>query len=227
MTDDGYSIPIEAPPALVPLSPPAAREAMVADEIAIAARNGVTLSAQDAERWVLRDLQVYEAVKREAPSTWTPREPGPIEAAERAAERQARKRELLSDVMASQPDLVDVRQSRVMHATSLPTDRWSLAKGRAARLLTGMVEHPNPVIAAAACDQPDLAVRLIVIMFDAARTNGRRHTGKWGKRPAYERHNPFWGVGPGDFGRVLQRLVEDVCDASTGRPGYGPWRVPK
>lgn len=228
MTDDGYSIPIEAPAALVaPPSPCAAREAMVADELAIAARAGVPMTTADAEQWVSRGLAIYEAVEREAPSTWTPTAPTPAEAQERATERQARKAESLAEVAASQPMMVDARLSRVAHATSVPTDRWSLAKGRVSMLLRNATPHVSPTIQAATCDQPALAERLIVLFHEAARTQGRRHSGLWGKRPRYERRNPFWGIGPGDFGKVLQRLVEDICDQSTGCPGYGPWRVDK
>ncbi len=226
MTDDGYTIPIEAPPALVPLSPPAAREAMVADEMAIYARAGVPLSSREAERMIARDLAIYEAAGREAPSTWTPSAPTPDEAQERQAERVARKNEALASVAASQPGMVDAVPSAVLQAESLPTDRWSYAKGRIARLLRGMVANTNPKIAAASCDQPALAEEVIVLHWQVAITQKRRQLGTWGPPPKGQR-NPFWGVSRKDFGRVFQRLVEDICDRSTACPGYGPWLVPK
>ncbi len=37
--------------------------------------------------------------------------------------------------------------------------------------------------------------------------------------------NPFYGLSDVDFERKFRRLVEDLCDKSTGR--MGPWRTPK
>ena len=227
MIDDGYTIAIDRPAPFAIPSPQAAREAMVADEIAISVRAGSPLSRTEAERLIARDLATYEAVKREAPAPWTPSAPTAEESAEIRAERRAQRAEALATADASQPAMIDARPSAVLQATSLPTDRWSLAKGRLRALLKGYGTHPNPDIAAASCDQPKLAAEIVILMHAAARTQKRRQTGRWGKPPRYERTNPFWGVSRADFGRVLQRLAENICDRSTSMPGYGPWHVPK
>lgn len=228
MTDDGYTIAIERPaPFAVHVSPQAMREAMVADELAIAARAGVPLSTRDAEAMVARDLAVFDAVEREAPAVESGA-PSAVEQAERREENTRRRAEALAEADASSAHLVDARKSAVLQAASMPTDRWSYAKGRLSRLLRGYSKHPDPAKAAANCDQPALAVEIVSLMYAVARTQAHRQAGTWPRRrPRYEESNPFWGVSRQDFGRVLMRLAEDICDRSTGMPGYGPWWVPK
>lgn len=224
---DDNSIPL---PPIAPLRPPASpsdmRAGMVADELAIAARAGVKLEPREAEQLVDRDLAIFDAVARDAPAYWSPTPSSPAEQREHAAERGAKKRELLATAMAAQPELVPARKSRALQAPSLPGERWSYAKGRIKRLLAGLTPHVNPKIAASTCDQPALAEEVIVMFWQVATTQGRRQSGQWGPEPPGE-HNPFWGVSMKDFGRVLQARVESICDRSTGCPGYGPWWVPK
>lgn len=223
MSDDG-AIPLPAIPALPVLSPQEIREGMVADEIRMAARNGVKLEPREAERVVARDLDFFQAIQRNA--TPAPRY-AETSRAQRKADRQDRKEQALATVNARNVTpgrAVTPRKSRVLQAKSLPTERWSYAKGRIIRICEGMSVHANPVVATRTATCPDLALEVLKLQVWAAVTHMRRHTGEWGPEPAGER-NPFWGLSPADFGRVLMRLTEDICDRSSAK--LGPWWVPK
>lgn len=221
---------VRVPLLVEPSSPSELREGMVTDEIAIAARVGVRLDRREAERIVVSDLALTDAIAREAPAEWTPAPPDPAEQAERVAERDRRIAEELARHGAEVPkgdEGYSIRQSKLIHATSLPDSTWSLAKGRIARILSDRTDHPDIMVATSTCVAPALAREVIALHAFVVASLPGRHTGKWKPQRPGDEPNPFWGLAPDDFGRKFQRLIENICDRSTGIPGLGPWRVPK
>lgn len=205
------------------------REGMVADEIAIAARAGVTLGRREAERLIASDLALTDAVEREAPPVWTER-PDPERDQARIAEREARLAAELTRHGAEVPKAEDgysVRKSRLLHATSLPDSDWSRAKMRVARILAGRTDHADIRVACSTCEAPGLALEIVALQAFVVASLEGRHTGKWRPQRPGDEPNPFHGLAPDDFGRKFMRMIENICDRSTGIPGLGPWRVPK
>lgn len=200
-----------------PSSPQELREWMVEDYTRMHIGYGGPTDRRDVERRVLSDLAITDAVAREARHAPPPPKPDPAEV---RAERRGGLDQKAAEVGATidHGQLTVKRQPvAIAHAASLPTDRWSFAKGRLARIMSGATNHPDPKIATSTCEVPALALRAykLFAQFATARYLPRQR----------DEANPFFGLSVIDRGRLLQRLVEDICDASTGR--LGPWLVPK
>lgn len=200
-----------------PSSPQELREWMVEDYTRMHIGYGGPTDRRDVERRVLSDLAITDAVAREARYAPAPSKPDPAEVrAERRGGLDQRAAEVGATIDHGQ--LAVKRQPvAIAHAASLPTDRWSFAKGRLARIMSGATNHPDPKIATSTCEVPALALRAykLFAQFATARYMPRQR----------DEANPFFGLSVLDRGRLLQRMVEDICDASTGR--LGPWLVPK
>lgn len=206
-----------------PSSPHEARDWIVEDYSRMAqcygGYAGTDTPRADIERRVVRDLIVTDAVTREEAGRIRP---GP--SADSLADKQA-KRARSSDRRVSEiGGTIDRGQIQVQratvpiaHATTLPTDRFSFAKGRLMRIMAGASRHPDPAVSTSTCEIPELALRAFKLYahFALARHRPRQ----------CDEQNPFYGLSLLDRGRLLQRMVEDICDASTGR--MGPWLVPK
>lgn len=221
---------IKVPALAAPASVSDMREGMVADEMLIAQRSGVTLDRRTAERLIASDLALTDAVEREAPAQWSPSPADAEEAEHVAAERGGRLASELAKRGASVPDADagwSVRNSRVLHATSVPDSQWSRAKMRIARICAGLTPHANIMIATSTCEAPALAREIVALQAFVAASVPGRHTGKWTPQRPGDEPNPFHGLKPDDFGRKFMRMIENICDRSTGIPGLGPWRVPK
>lgn len=220
---------IRVPALAAPESPSDLREGMIAEEITIAQRAGVNLDRRTAEKWIASDLALSDAVARESTPAWAKRIDA--EAKAQAAADQARR---LADELgkrgAAVPDAdagYSVRKSKLIHAASMPDSTWSLAKGRIARILSDRTEHPDIMVATSTCVAPGLAREVVALQAFIMDSLEGRHTGKWRPQRPGDEPNPFHGLKPDDFGRKFMRMIEDICDRSTGIPGLGPWRVPK
>lgn len=225
---------VRVPAMVEPASLSDMREGMIAEEIVIAQRGGVRLDRRDAERLIMSDLTITDAVEREAPAQWTAPDsssddgkgtPLPVD--------PIVKERLAAELAKSGTSVVDpdagwsVRESKVLHAKSMPDDDWSRAKMRVARILAGRTEDPDIRIACSTCEAPGLALEIVAIHAFIVTSQPGRHTGMWRPERPGDQPNPFHGLKPDDFGRKFKRLIEDICDRSTGIPGLGPWRVPK
>ncbi len=221
---------IRVPILAAPASIADMREGMVAEEMLIAQRAGVSLDRPTAERLIASDLALSDAVARETPPAWSV-SPDPERDAAQIAERERRlAAELMQHGAAPVPDEAEgysVRRSRLIHAASLPDSTWSLAKGRIARILSDRTEHPDIRVACSTCVAPGLALEIVALQAFVMASLEGRHTGKWRPERPGDQPNPFHGLKPDDFGRKFMRLIEDICDRSTGIPGLGPWRIPK
>ena len=230
IADAAQAASVRVPVLAAPPSESDMREGMVAEEIAISARAGVSLDRRAAERLIASDLAIADAVVRESTPAWARSIPDPQESAARDAEQRQRLGAELSKRGAAVPDAdagYSVRKSKLIHATSMPDSSWSLAKGRIARILSDRTEHPDIRVACSTCVAPGLALEIVALQAFVMASLEGRHTGKWRPERPGDEPNPFWGLSPDDFGRKMMRLIEDICDRSTGIPGLGPWRVPK
>lgn len=230
MTAAAQTATVRVPVMAEPASLSDMREGMIAEEIVIAQRSGASLDRRTAERMIMSDLTITDAVEREAPAQWTP-SPGDVEdAAQVEAEHRGR---LAAELAKGGASVIDpdagwsVRESKVLHAKSMPDDDWSRAKMRVVRILAGRTEHSDVRIACSTCEAPGLALEIVAIHAFIVTSQPGRHTGVWRPERPGDQPNPFWGLKPDDFGRKFKRLIENICDRSTGIPGLGPWRVPK
>lgn len=205
-------------PALKPIDNPIKlREATVRDYKGAAERAGVPVSMREIERVALRDCEVYEGVKRAAPAArkQTPEELAEVRRIKRAQLEQEAQAAGATTVI--DPRKIQMRRVKQMHAVSKQLDRWAYAKGRIARICAGMSRSTDLVKATSTCEIPHLALAVFRLQADF---KIRFRQPRPGDEP-----NPFFGMSDVDAGRLLQRKVEDICDASTGR--LGPWLVPK
>ncbi len=94
--------------------------------------------------------------------------------------------------------------------------RWAAACARVGRICEGAQLSRNFEAACRTATMPKLAARYLETHFYLM-TRNRPH---W--RPGPD-HNPFRGMNDADAVAKFQRLVEDICDASTGV--LGSWYV--
>lgn len=199
------------------MTPHEIREATVRDYTRAAARVGADTTAREIERQAVADCQMVDRFNaaNPAPSAAKVSKARADEKAKRAAKRANVYADAGLEVVApmrTTPQIV-----RSAHMPCETDTRWMLARGRAMRILEGTAANADPFVATRTATIPDLAYKLMRIYADFATRNIPRREG--------DERNPFAGLKAGDTSRVLQRLVEDVCDASSGR--MGPWFVPK
>lgn len=96
---------------------------------------------------------------------------------------------------------------------SLVSERWSCAVGRFLRIFQGIAKSSDVTKAVSGAEYPELTREAVELWFHYFTD---RH------RPApltgVDR-NPFRGMSDKDATRKFMRLVEDVCDRSTGKMG--------
>lgn len=204
-----------------PRSPQELREWTVEDYGRMARRFGADDDRAALERRALSDLQIADAVKRETPPPLPPNVDTIRHQRETRQERvDARAAAVGAEIQRGQVQVVS-RKDPLLHGKTMPDDKWSFAKGRSARIMSGATQHSDPKIATSTCEMPALALRLYTIY---ACLSVARSLEKSAMRFRV-RDNPFAGFNAKDRVRILRRLVEDVCDESSGR--LGPWWVPK
>jgi len=125
----------------------------------------------------------------------------------------------LDDKPSPQPRQPQGQTVRVkaLHSNPLMTgERWALAVGRIARILAGAGRSAILADAARNAEIPALAVDFADVWSDFQTRNPYR---------VGESKNRFDGMKDSDAAKKFIRLVEDICDRSSGR--MGPWFVPK
>lgn len=215
MTQLEQAIPALRPPA----SPQELREATVEDFTVMNRSMGLPADRAFVERQALTYLTVGDAVRRNAPVPPPPptREERAAAERERAARLDARASDSKARVMRGGEQVVSTR-NKVMHAATLPTDRWSFAKARIARICEGVINHPDIIKATAGCTMPKLAREVFRIQGFIL----SRHT-RPDQLPQGSEANPFFGLSEKDYAAKFQRMIENICDKSTGR--LGSWYV--
>lgn len=220
---DPSAPPVEMPPVapLRPITDPLElRDRTIRDYARNMGAAGMPSDVAGIERLAKADLELADGYNRDTPAGIAPTE------AQRAAARQAAKEAAAEQARA---DGVEIqRKPRDLGPQfDLPpeyerSERWMLAKGRLARIISGAglpARHPdgsfNFHAMTATCEVPHLAYRYLAAWcnFDL------RYL------PETARHNPFFMMSTREASLKLAREVEDICDASSGR--LGPWQVPK
>ena len=195
------------------LTPRELRDATVRDYTRAAERMGVRVDPAAVERLAVADCELYDRVKRENETA----PPSPAKGDERKAERRDVLAETVKDRGATLSPRTVQKRIPILNGNARYGSRWSFALGRLRRIVEGATSHSNPRIATSTCEMPDLAYQVFRLHAAVA----LRHLPP---RPGDE-PNPFHGLSDVDFGRKLQRLVEDICDKSSKR--LGPWFVPR
>lgn len=185
------------------------KQATVRDYKRWAERAGQSVDANELEKQAVADLQLadnYDAGR----TSVTPKKPDP--------ERQRAQRESLAEQAAESGAEIVGSQERVvtrrfasLHAKSVPGSRWSYAMGRLARIL----ERP-PIPSRRPwedCQIPKLA-KEVYRLKAFIELDPMRRMEKVG-----DEVNPFYGLSDKDFERKFRRLIENICDRSTGRLG--------
>lgn len=220
-----------APPALMPGDPVAAlrpvkdphelRDRTIRDYTRSMGAPGMPSTAEGIERLALADLALGDAYNRDAPTGFAPT------AEQRAAAKAERDAAQASEMRARGIELTRSKPRDLGPQLDIPpsiglSDRWMHAKGRLSAILRGAGpprRFPSGAFdfrsMTSTCECPDLAYRFLAAWFDF----DLRHV------PETARHNPFYGMAHRDASLKLVRVVEDLCDKSTGR--LGPWWVPK
>lgn len=226
---DTDSVTVTPPPLVAPRSPQEMLAWAVEDRAAMMARAGVTVDRHALAKSIAADFEIADAFDRQAaaPSPADRQRAAATVKAKRVEARAKRDREAgMGSATPTAPSgrVVEAR-SKILHARSAPTSRWSYAKGRLARIVEGMTPHSNLKIACSTCEMPALALEVFRLQGFVYASQAGRHTGKWKAPRPGDEANPFHGLDPIDFGAKFQRMIEDICDRSTSK--LGPWWVPK
>lgn len=136
----------------------------VEDRAAMMARAGVSVDRYALAKSIAADFEIADAFDRQAtaPSPADRQRAAATVKAKRVEARAKRDREAgMDSATPSAPSgrVVEAR-SKILHARSAPTSRWSYAKGRLARIVEGLTPHSNPKIACSTCEMPALALEV-------------------------------------------------------------------
>ena len=219
--DDAPPAEFAALPTVLPLDARQLRERTIRDYARNMGAPGMPSTIEEIERLAVADLVLSDAVTRDAPAHIPPT------AAQVAEAKVARRQTLAEEQRAKGVELTNEAPRELGPQFDLPpefgtSDRWGHAKGRLAAIVAG-AGAPKRFASGAfdfrsmtsTCACPDLAYRFLAAWCDF----DLRYVAQTAK------HNPFFGMSSRDASLKLARVVEDLCDASTGR--LGQWWVPK
>lgn len=196
------------------LDPHTIRERMIAGYTRSYAHSQIPMTPREIEQQVVADCELVDAARAAGDIDTAPRSapvqppaPRPDPVAQAAAENGLR-------TNASG----QIVRFRVLHDDPTKiSERWGYAAGRIKRILEGIRRDTSSLVVAVehaecgklATEFADLWAHFKQFMGPPPKTGPDR--------------NPFRGLSTKDAARKFQRLVEDICDRSTGIPGFGPW----
>lgn len=192
-----------------PVTGAALRDVTVRDYTRAAERAGLTVDAAAIERQAVADCETFDAVQREARPV-TQGAPDPAAEQHKADELDRLAAAAGAEIVHDARKMVRKRLA-TLHATPKPGSRWSLALGRIARILSGATPSTDKRVLVSTCVDPKLAWEVLRIQ---AYIVTRHVPPRFG-----DEINPFYGLSDKDFTRMFRRMIEDVCDRSTGRLG--------
>jgi hypothetical protein len=222
VTDD--SITVDVGPAPIPCSSPLELKArMMEDYTSKAGTFGLPKEPSEIERLVLHDLRLADAFRRDE---------GPVPERVAPSAEDIAKRRLAAQVAVAEQTggngalVMGAAPTEWGPTLDLPpsiamSERWSLAKGRLVRIMDGASEPVRRGGAydframTATCGYPAGAYAFLSLWFSFD-LRGAVQT---------RRHNPFYGLSHRDASLKFVRLVEDICDQSTGT-SMGSWFTP-
>jgi hypothetical protein len=197
------------------LDPQTVRERMIRSYTAGYRRAGIAMTPREIEQQVVSDCEIVDAARARGEIANGPR---PGAAAEPAKSRTDHVAKAAAETGTRvNPDGQIVR-FRVLHEDPTKvSERWGYAAGRIQRILEGVRKDTSSLVVAV----EDAELGKLATEFADLWAHFKTFMGpppKTGQDP-----NPFRGLSPRDAARKFQRLVEDICDRSTGIPGLGPW----
>jgi hypothetical protein len=197
------------------LDPQTIRERMIRSYSAGYKRAGIAMTPREIEQQVVSDCEIVDAALARGEISNSP-PPGAKPAPARPRTDHVAKAAADSGMRLGTGG--DIVRFRVLHEDPTKvSERWGYAAGRIKRILEGVRRDTSSLVVAVedaelgklATEFADLWSHFKTFMGPAPRTGSDR--------------NPFRGLTPRDAARKFQRMVEDLCDRSTGIPGLGPW----
>lgn len=195
----------------------ALKERTVRDYTRAAERAGGTVDHAAIERLAVHDCQVFDAVMRDqAAAPARKPEPDPRLEAERAFALDEQAAQVGARLDRGDVEYED-RVIPILNAKPLPQTRLAQMLMRIQRIVAGATPAKDLRACVLTCDAPDLALEVLKLHAWIA-TRFRKPRDK-------DEPNPFYGLSDMDCSRLYTRRLEDVCDRSNARLGFGPWWV--
>lgn len=194
------------------IDPRTVRDRMISSYSKSYARAQIKMSQRDIERQVIADCQIVDNAKAAGDiATGQRKKPAQAKRPRRnvVAEAQRDTRTTLSVDSAGQ-----VVRTRALHSRpSMTSERWGYAAGRISRILEGVRRDTSSlVVAVEDAELGELAMAYADVWgYFMTRLQPPPLSGN--------DRNPFRGLSDRDAARKFQRLVEDICDRSTGKLG--------
>jgi hypothetical protein len=191
----------------------ALKDATVRDYRRWTERAGERVDMAAIERQAVADCEVADkAIREQAARAHVVAAPDPEKEAEKAAELSRQVAETGAELLDDAGAITSRRT--LLTSKAMPKSQWSYAMGRVARILEGTPHNPPP---------GSLQHDLLRLKAWAAMRIPKRARHLIATRRAKDEQNPFDGKSERDFNRMLQRMIYDICDKSTGK--FGPWWV--
>jgi len=196
------------------LDPQTVRQRMIRSYTAGYRRAGIAMTSREIEQQVVSDCEIVDAARARGEISNGP-QPGAAAPAKQRVDHVAKA--AAETGMRTNPDGQIVRFKVLHEDPTKVSERWGYAAGRIKRILEGVRKDTSSLVVAVedaelgklATEFANLWAYFKTFMGPPPRT---------GPDP-----NPFRGLSTRDAARKFQRLVEDICDRSTGIPGLGPW----
>jgi hypothetical protein len=200
-----------------PTTPQDLRATLVKSYLTSYQRAGIKKTEAEVEREVVSDMQIVDAARARGEISG-----GPTFAPGQAVVADPPERDPVLVQYAESNKLTIGRRGRTLRFRSLHTNpmtisaRWGAAVARIARILEGCAKSTSLVAAVEGAELGQLATEY----FEVYSNYPRRHQPP---PPSGNDRNPFRGLSDKDASRKFMRLVEDICDRSTGK--LGSWYV--
>lgn len=196
------------------LDPLQIRDRMVRGYARSYERARIEMTPEQIEKQVIADCELVDAARRAGELSGKPKSSEPAKHRPDIVQRAAQENGVRTDARGR------VIRSRVLHGNPVAiSERWGCAAGRIKRILEGAnrktsslvvaVESSEGKLAVLATEYAELWANFLLREQPAPLTGNDR--------------NPFRGMVTRDAARKFQRMVEDICDRSTGVLGH--WYV--
>lgn len=179
--------------------------------------HGIRMSTQQIEQQVAADCQLVDAARASGDLS------GPGSAPSKPRQEGPMRPDLLADAQLETSTTLQREAGKPLRFKSLHknpqkmSERWGAACARVARILQGVQKSSSLVVAIEGAELSALATEYMNVYYDFM----------------FGRHRPPPATGPDpsqfrdlsdkDASRKFMRLVEDICDKSTGK--LGSWYV--
>lgn len=188
------------------------RERMIAGYTKSYARAGIAMSLRDIERQVVEDCNLVDNA----------RSAGDLHTGGKPTKKRAPKPrpDVIGNAQRETGTTLHVDErgtvvrSRVLHQRpQMTSERWGFAAGRIKRILEGVRKDTSSLVVAV--EDAELGA----LATEYADVWGHFMTRMQLPPLSGNDRNPFRGMSDRDAARKFQRLVEDICDKSTGKLG--------